>query len=95
MITCVTRVSAADHEELQQRAELLTGKPDPIAFTDRVVAVVRYRDGSVMMSFIRLKAPVKRAEEKGMSEVMISQRRPLSRQTVTAEEMVLAWNGRC
>jgi hypothetical protein len=40
------------------------------------------------MSFIRLKAPVKRAEEKGMSEVMISQRRPLSRQTVTAEEMV-------
>ena len=35
-------------EELQQRAELLTGKPDPIAFTDRVVAVVRYRDGSVI-----------------------------------------------
>ncbi len=35
-------------EELQQRAELLTGKPDPIAFTERVVAVVRYRDGSVI-----------------------------------------------
>lgn len=35
-------------EELQQRAELLTGKPDPIEFTDRVVAVVRYRDGSVI-----------------------------------------------
>ena len=35
-------------EALQQRAELLTGKPEPIAFTDRVVAVVRYRDGSVI-----------------------------------------------
>ncbi len=35
-------------EELQQRAELLTGKPQPIEFTDRVVAVVRYRDGSVL-----------------------------------------------
>ena len=35
-------------EELQQRAELLTGKPEPIEFTDRVVAVVRYRDGSVI-----------------------------------------------
>ncbi len=35
-------------EELQQRAELLTGKPQPIEFTDRVVAVVRYRDGSVI-----------------------------------------------
>ena len=27
-------------EELQQRAELLTGKPKAIEFTDRVVAVV-------------------------------------------------------
>ena len=35
-------------EELQQRAELLTGKPQAIEFTDRVVAVVRYRDGSVL-----------------------------------------------
>ncbi|VTP15700.1 Citrate lyase alpha chain [Phytobacter ursingii] len=35
-------------EQLQQRAEQLTGKPEPIAFTDRVVAVVRYRDGSVI-----------------------------------------------
>ena len=35
-------------EELQQRAELLTGKPKAIEFTDRVVAVVRYRDGSVI-----------------------------------------------
>ena len=35
-------------EHLQARAEMLTGKPEPIEFTDRVVAVVRYRDGSVI-----------------------------------------------
>ena len=33
---------------LRQRALLLTGEPQPIAFTDKVVAVVRYRDGSVI-----------------------------------------------
>lgn len=33
---------------LRERAELLTGKPQPIEFTDRVIAVVRYRDGSVI-----------------------------------------------
>ncbi|HBN5364990.1 TPA: citrate lyase subunit alpha, partial [Escherichia coli] len=31
-----------------ERARLLTGEPQPIEFTDRVVAVVRYRDGSVI-----------------------------------------------
>lgn len=35
-------------EELYQRAIALTGIPKPIEFTDRVVAVVRYRDGSVI-----------------------------------------------
>ena len=35
-------------EQLRARAEMLTGKPDPVGFTDRVVAVVRYRDGSVI-----------------------------------------------
>ncbi|ROR14738.1 citrate lyase subunit alpha [Erwinia sp. JUb26] len=35
-------------EWLRERAELLTGKPQPIAFTDRTIAVVRYRDGSVI-----------------------------------------------
>ncbi len=34
--------------EWAQRARLLTGEPQPIEFTDRVVAVVRYRDGSVI-----------------------------------------------
>ncbi|CND86650.1 citrate lyase subunit alpha [Yersinia rohdei] len=33
---------------LYQRALILTGEPKPITFTDRVVAVVRYRDGSVI-----------------------------------------------
>ncbi|MNE45094.1 Citrate lyase alpha chain [compost metagenome] len=33
---------------LRQRALLLTGEPEPIVFTDKVVAVVRYRDGSVI-----------------------------------------------
>ncbi|HDL8569048.1 TPA: citrate lyase subunit alpha [Yersinia enterocolitica] len=33
---------------LYQRALILTGEPQPIKFTDRVVAVVRYRDGSVI-----------------------------------------------
>ncbi|CNE17709.1 citrate lyase subunit alpha [Yersinia nurmii] len=33
---------------LYQRALLLTGQPKAIAYTDKVVAVVRYRDGSVI-----------------------------------------------
>ncbi|HDL7467702.1 TPA: citrate lyase subunit alpha [Yersinia enterocolitica] len=33
---------------LYQRALILTGEPQSIKFTDRVVAVVRYRDGSVI-----------------------------------------------
>ncbi|OVE09168.1 hypothetical protein UQ41_23415 [Salmonella enterica subsp. enterica] len=35
-------------EWLRERAQLLTGQPRPIEFTDRVIAVVRYRDGSVI-----------------------------------------------
>lgn len=35
-------------DELQQRAEMITGKPDPIKYTDKTVAFVRYRDGSVI-----------------------------------------------
>lgn len=33
---------------LRERAQTLTGRPQPIEFTDRVIAVVRYRDGSVI-----------------------------------------------
>ncbi|QMV14382.1 citrate lyase subunit alpha [Vibrio spartinae] len=35
-------------DALQARAELITGKPEPIQFTDRTIAFVRYRDGSVI-----------------------------------------------
>ncbi len=35
-------------EWLRERARLLTGEPQPIEFTDRVVAAVRYRDGPVI-----------------------------------------------
>lgn len=35
-------------EELCERAYALTGEPDPIEFTDRIVGVIRYRDGSVI-----------------------------------------------
>ncbi len=35
-------------EELQQKAEQLVGKPDPIRYTDKVVGIVTYRDGSVI-----------------------------------------------
>lgn len=35
-------------EELQQKAEKLVGVPDPIEYTDKVVGVVTYRDGSVI-----------------------------------------------
>lgn len=35
-------------EELQQKAEHVVGSPDPIEYTDRIVGVVTYRDGSVI-----------------------------------------------
>ena len=35
-------------EWLRERAQILTGQPRAIEFTDRVIAVVRYRDGSVI-----------------------------------------------
>jgi len=35
-------------EELAALAEGITGRPDPVAHTDKVVAVVEYRDGSVI-----------------------------------------------
>lgn len=35
-------------DELRQRAVALTGEPEPLEFTERVVGIVRYRDGSVI-----------------------------------------------
>ncbi len=35
-------------EELQQKAEALVGKAKPISYTDRTVALVEYRDGTII-----------------------------------------------
>ena len=35
-------------EEMKEMAEQLTGKPDPVEFTDEIVGVVEYRDGSII-----------------------------------------------
>jgi citrate lyase subunit alpha/citrate CoA-transferase len=35
-------------QELYERAVSITGVPDPIEFLDRVVGIIRYRDGSVI-----------------------------------------------
>lgn len=43
-----TNLKLVTIRELQQLAESLTGKPKPIPCTDRVVAVVEYRDGTVV-----------------------------------------------
>ena len=35
-------------EQLQQRAEMLVGVPDPIRYKDRIVGVVMYRDNTII-----------------------------------------------
>ncbi len=42
-------------QELQQRAEMLTGKPKPIEYTDNIVGYIRYRDGSVIDTIRQIK----------------------------------------
>lgn len=37
-----------DIKELQKKAEALTGKPEEIKFTDDIVAILEYRDGSII-----------------------------------------------
>lgn len=44
-------------EELQGEAERLTGVPQPVQTTDRIVAVVEYRDGSVLDVVRQVAAP--------------------------------------
>ena len=43
-------------EELLDRAERLVGKPDPIEFTDRIVGLVEYRDGTIIDTVRQVKA---------------------------------------
>lgn len=35
-------------EELQQLAEKKVGQPQPLEFTDRTVALIEYRDGTII-----------------------------------------------
>lgn len=35
-------------EELKEKAEKITGKPDTVEYTDKIVGIVEYRDGSVI-----------------------------------------------
>ncbi|HID9089529.1 TPA: citrate lyase subunit alpha [Enterobacter mori] len=41
-------LAVVDIDALYQKALLISGEPKPVAFTDRIVGVVRYRDGSVI-----------------------------------------------
>ncbi len=41
-------IPVTDIHALREAAEALTGRPDPIRFTDRVVGLVTYRDGSML-----------------------------------------------
>jgi citrate lyase subunit alpha/citrate CoA-transferase len=42
------RIPLCPIEELRARVEAMVGKPDPVEYTDKVVGVVTYRDGSVI-----------------------------------------------
>jgi len=41
-------LAPVDIEELAALAERITGRPDPVAHTDRIVGIVEYRDGTVI-----------------------------------------------
>lgn len=42
-------------EELQKRAEAVVGTPEPLEFTDRPVALIEYRDGSLIDTVYQVK----------------------------------------
>jgi citrate lyase subunit alpha/citrate CoA-transferase len=42
------RIALRTMEDLRRQTERMVGKPDPVAFTDKVVGIVTYRDGSVI-----------------------------------------------
>lgn len=44
----VARLPVMSMAELHQRAVALTGEPEPLEFEERVVGIIRYRDGSVI-----------------------------------------------
>lgn len=51
-----TGLPVFDISQLQQRAEILTGKPEPLAFEERTVGFVHYRDGSIIDVIKQVKA---------------------------------------
>ena len=50
------RIPVLEIEELAAMAERITGRPDPVAHTDRVVGIVEYRDGSTLDVIRQVKA---------------------------------------
>jgi citrate lyase subunit alpha/citrate CoA-transferase len=42
------RIPVRSIRELQEAAEAMVGKPDPVEYTDKVAGIVTYRDGSVI-----------------------------------------------
>jgi citrate lyase subunit alpha/citrate CoA-transferase len=42
------RIPLQPIEELRARVEAMVGRPDPVEYTDKVVGVVTYRDGSII-----------------------------------------------
>jgi len=42
------RITVRSIMELREMAEAMVGKPDPVEYTDKVVGIVTYRDGSVI-----------------------------------------------
>ena len=51
-------LSVVDINALYERAISLTGVPKPIEFTDKIVGVIRYRDGSVIDTVRQVKASI-------------------------------------
>ncbi|XWY20776.1 citrate lyase subunit alpha [Bisgaard Taxon 45] len=58
LIDCLTQagIQLFTIEQLMEKAYAITGRPKAIAFTDKPVAVVRYRDGSVIDTVYQVKA---------------------------------------
>jgi citrate lyase subunit alpha/citrate CoA-transferase len=43
-----TKLPVCTIEELQEKAEKITGKPRPIEYGDKIVGIVEYRDGTII-----------------------------------------------
>ena len=50
------RLPVYDINEMRERAEKATGKPTPVQFDDKVVALVEYRDGTILDTIRRPKS---------------------------------------